>query len=186
MFIRRIFYNPETSKILHSYMMQGDINPLTVSDEAARLGLVGWNVMEWTTPDAEIEQKFTDSYGRVSIVDGELVFDFSKEEDISSSLYETCSLSISSDGVIGVAEVVGVAVENDKVVNYQASELTLPVTINNLLCGSMIYITLTNGDLYEHTLSENLSVAHDINQGQVSYYLPSENGVNAQVYFFDN
>ena len=184
MFIRRIFYNPETSKILHSYMMQGDINPLTVSDEAAHLGLVDWKVMEWTTPDAEIEQKFIDSLGRVSIVDGELVFDFSEKE--VSSLYDTCSLSISSDGVINVAEVVGVAVNDDRVVNYQATNLALPVTIDNLLCGSMVHITLSNGMIYDHNISENLSIAHDINQGQVSYYLPSENGVNAQVYFFDN
>lgn len=78
MFIRRLYYN-ERGEVLHSYMMEGALKPRTAEQEAAHLGLVDWNVMEWATPDPDIEQNFTDSYGRVSVnmESGELVFDFS-------------------------------------------------------------------------------------------------------------
>ena len=85
MFIRRLFYNPETGEVLHSYMMQGDIKPLSAAQEAARLGITDYAYFEWTSPDSEIEQNFTDSYGRVSVdVSGEepaLVFDFSQIQE---------------------------------------------------------------------------------------------------------
>lgn len=97
MFIRRIFYDPETGEVLHSYMMQGAIKPLTAAQEAARLGLENWTFMEWRDPDTDIEQNFIKSYGRVSVdLSGEspeLIFDFSelpktetREEDMLSAL----------------------------------------------------------------------------------------------------
>ena len=97
MFIRRLYYNPETGGILHSYMMQGAIKPIaeTASQEAARLGLESWTVMEWSNPDPVVEQNFIDSYGRVSVdmESGELVFDFSplpvvetEEDDMRNAL----------------------------------------------------------------------------------------------------
>lgn len=96
MFLRRLYYN-DAGEILHSYMMQGSLRPLTAGAEAARLGLENWAVMEWTTPAAEIEQNFIDSYGRVSVdLSGEepvLCFDFSPfpveespEEDMLAAL----------------------------------------------------------------------------------------------------
>ena len=81
MFIRRLYFNNETGEVLHSYMMQGDINPIPADVEAARLGLEDWYYMEWNAPDPEIEQNFINSYGRVSVkINGdihELIFDFS-------------------------------------------------------------------------------------------------------------
>ena len=92
MFVRRIYFNPETGEILHSYMMSGDIKPLTAAQEAARLGLENWAVMEWREPDPEIEQNFVDSYGRVSVdVSGEspvLVFDFTPLPEPEPNEYE--------------------------------------------------------------------------------------------------
>lgn len=78
MFIRRLYYNSQ-GEVLHSYMMSGDLKPISTWDEAARLGLEGWNVKEWYEPDPEVEQNFIDSHGRVSVdmESGELVFDFS-------------------------------------------------------------------------------------------------------------
>ena len=80
MFIRRLYYNSQ-GEVLHSYMMQGNINPIPADVEAARLGLEDWSVMEWFAPDPEIERSFTESYGRVSVdLSGEepvIVFDFS-------------------------------------------------------------------------------------------------------------
>ena len=78
MFIRRLYYNPQ-GEVLHSYMMEGALKHRTAEDEAAHLGLEGWNVMEWGEPDPAIEQNFINSYGRVSVdmESGELVFDFS-------------------------------------------------------------------------------------------------------------
>ena len=106
MFIRRLFYNPETGEVLHSYMMQGDIKPLSAVQEAARLGIEKWNVMEWTEPDAEIEQNFVDSYGRVSVdVSGEepaLVFDFSPLPEPEPSEYEQYYNAVSA--ALGVTE----------------------------------------------------------------------------------
>lgn len=85
MFIRRLYYN-ENGVVLHSYMMQGAIKPLTAEAEAARLGLTDWTVMEWTSPDPELEQNFVDSYGRVSVdLSGDepvLVFDFSELPEV--------------------------------------------------------------------------------------------------------
>lgn len=78
MFLRRLYYN-SAGEVLHSYMMSGDLKPISAWDEAVRLGLEGWNVMEWGYPDPEVEQNFIDSYGRVSVdmESGEMVFDFS-------------------------------------------------------------------------------------------------------------
>lgn len=81
MFIRRLYYDNETGEVLHSYMMQGAIKPLSAADESARLCLENWLVMEWREPNPEIEQDFIDSFGRVSVdISGDapvLVFDFS-------------------------------------------------------------------------------------------------------------
>lgn len=97
MFIRRLYYDSETGEILRSYMMRGDIKPLSAAQEAARLGLENWAVMEWRAPDPEVEQNFADSYERVSVdISGEepaLCFDFSelpktetREEDMLAAL----------------------------------------------------------------------------------------------------
>lgn len=80
MFLRRLFYDPDTGEILHSYMMSGALKPRTAAQEAAHLGLENWAVFAWHEPDPVIEQNFIDSYGRVSVdVSGDtavLVFDF--------------------------------------------------------------------------------------------------------------
>lgn len=94
MFIRRLYYN-SAGEVLHSYMMSGDIKPISAWDEAVRLGLEDWNAMEWNNPDPVVEQNFIDAYGRVSVdvESGELVFDFSplpvvetEEDDMRNAL----------------------------------------------------------------------------------------------------
>lgn len=95
MFIRRLYYNNETGEVLYSYMMQGHIRPIPAYDEAARLELESWSVMEWFTPDCEIEQNFTDSYGRVSVdMSGEepvLAFDFSEVPEVETEYEDMLS-----------------------------------------------------------------------------------------------
>lgn len=105
MFIRRLYYNHTTGEMLHSYMMQGDLKPLSAADEAARLGFEDWNVMEWGNPDPVVEQNFIDSYGRVSVdmENGELVFDFSP-----LPVEET-----EADDMRNALSILGVEVEND-------------------------------------------------------------------------
>ena len=71
MFRRRIFYNPETGVVLHSYVADGYLNPnCTAENEAAALGLTGCACFEWTTPDADIEAAFepVDADGNPRIV----------------------------------------------------------------------------------------------------------------------
>lgn len=71
MFRRRIFYNPETGVVLHSYVADGYLNPnCTAENEAAALGLTGCACFEWTTPDADIEAAFepVDAEGNPRIV----------------------------------------------------------------------------------------------------------------------
>lgn len=96
MFIRRLFYN-EQGEVLHSYMMQGAINPIPADVEAARLGLEDCMVMEWRYYDFDVERNFDESHGRVSVdLSGEeptLVFDFSpipepesEQEDMKQAL----------------------------------------------------------------------------------------------------
>ena len=62
MFIRRLFYNPGTGEVLHSYMMQGDIKPLSAAQEAARLGITDYACFECTISDFNFFQNFTYSY----------------------------------------------------------------------------------------------------------------------------
>ena len=105
MFIRRLYYNSQ-GEILHSYMMQGNIkDPLSAADEAARLGIEEWNVMEWSNPDPVVEQNFIDSYGRVSVdmESGELVFDFSPLPVVETE----------ADDMRNALSILGVEVEND-------------------------------------------------------------------------
>lgn len=105
MFIRRLYYNHTTGEMLHSYMMEGDIKPISAWDEAARLGLENWAVMEWREPDPEVEQNFIDSYGRVSVdmESGELVFDFSPLPVVETE----------EDDMKNALSILGVEVEND-------------------------------------------------------------------------
>lgn len=105
MFIRRLYYNHTTGEMLHSYMMEGDIKPISAWDEAARLGLENWAVMEWREPDPEVEQNFIDSYGRVSVdmESGELVFDFSPLPVVETE----------AEDMKNALSILGVEVEND-------------------------------------------------------------------------
>ena len=71
MFRRRIFYNPETGVVLHSYVADGYLNPnCTAENEAAALGLTGCACLEWTEPNADIEAAFepVDADGNPRIV----------------------------------------------------------------------------------------------------------------------
>lgn len=71
MFRRRIFYNPETGEVLHSYAVEGNLKQdYTAENEAAALGLTGCACFEWTTPDADIEAAFepVDADGNPRIV----------------------------------------------------------------------------------------------------------------------
>lgn len=79
MFIRRLFYDLSTGEALQSYMMQGDIAPVVVEEEAARCELENWGVFEWMEPDEQIEKNFSEAYGvtvDVAKEPHELVFDF--------------------------------------------------------------------------------------------------------------
>lgn len=71
MFRRRIFYNPETGVVLHSYAAEGHLKQhYTAEKEAAVLGLTGCACLEWREPDAEIEAAFepVDAEGNPRIV----------------------------------------------------------------------------------------------------------------------
>ena len=87
MFIRRLYYNSR-GEVLRNCMMEGDLKPIPAAEEATRLGIENWAVMEWREPDAEIEQNFADSYGRVSVdLSGDepvLVFDFSELPEVET------------------------------------------------------------------------------------------------------
>lgn len=80
-FIRRHFYDLDTGKTLRSYHMQGWIEPISIEEEAILYSLSNYGLYEWTEPDAEIEQAFEDSYGRVTVditqTPPQLVFDYS-------------------------------------------------------------------------------------------------------------
>lgn len=106
MFLRRLFYNPASGEILHSYKMEGALKPRTAAEEAAHLGLENWAVFAWHEPDPEIEQSFVDSYGRVSVdVSGEtpaLVFDFSPLPEPEPTELEQYYSAVSA--ALGVSE----------------------------------------------------------------------------------
>lgn len=80
MFVRRLFYDLSTGIGLFSYTMEG-CSPPSVETDVRANNLTNYGLFEWTEPDPEIEQSFTDSYGRVTVdVSKEppvLVFDFS-------------------------------------------------------------------------------------------------------------
>ena len=90
MFIRRIYYSNLDGRLLHQYMMRGDIIIQSAETIAAELGLADYGLMEWLEPDDTVEQAFLDSHNRVSIdLSGEnpaLVFDYSSLPDVSSEL----------------------------------------------------------------------------------------------------
>lgn len=71
LFIRRIFYDPNTGDILHAYMMRGDICSDTAEADAERLNLADYGVLEWTaaTMDTAIEAQFADPYNNQVSVD---------------------------------------------------------------------------------------------------------------------
>lgn len=108
MFIRRLYYNAETGDVLHSYMMNGDIKPISAEEEAARFGFENWSVMVWHEPDYEIEQSFVDSFGRVTVdVSGELpvlVFDFSPMPEPEPELNEYEQYYAAVSAALGVTE----------------------------------------------------------------------------------
>lgn len=102
-FIRRLYYDITSGNVLNGYRMQGDLAPLTVTAEAEILGLTNYGYFEWTEPDAEIEQAFTDSYGRVTVditqTPPQLVFDYSSLPEPEPTEAEDMQAALEALGV---------------------------------------------------------------------------------------
>ena len=87
MFLRRHYYDNTTGETVYSYSIEGAIKSVRVEYEFETvLELAGrtpedTGLLEWTEKNAEIEQNFVDSYGRVTVDVAQeppaLIFDFS-------------------------------------------------------------------------------------------------------------
>lgn len=60
MFLRRLFYDGATGESLYTYEMRGDFEPTDTATDPNRPA--GDNVahLDWTTPDPDVEMKFTE------------------------------------------------------------------------------------------------------------------------------
>ena len=91
-FIRRVYYDVTTGAVLLAYMMQGDIRIPSDEEDLSRyhelqscFSAQTMGKLEWTEPDAVIEQAFIDAVSFAVQVDGEeptMVFNYAlpKEE----------------------------------------------------------------------------------------------------------
>ena len=64
MFVRKLYYDPDTGDVLESHMRQGDVRMTTFAEDAAVLPALSGRTEEdtgcmvWTEPDAAVEAAF--------------------------------------------------------------------------------------------------------------------------------
>lgn len=111
-FVRRIYYDKLTGEVLDSHMAQGDIVVLPVSEELAILPeLAGrtetdTGVLEWLTPDPEVEAMAAVKMPVVDVSGGVPVLGWADwPEPEPAPEYDELADAVEALGVLGVEEV---------------------------------------------------------------------------------